>query len=177
MIYSHGYGGLPADSLLLAGFALAHAAWSVSDTTAEELLCPLALVETNGARRLVRFEAESQVAAIALLKQATTEFMGADDAFASVREGRWRSEDPKSEPEDVLTVEFWVTNMDGPAAVLQPFRRAHEDRPFVLLSAPMLVLGGRIVPHETAQPALEILLEGVHSHSAVAPLWAEWQPR
>jgi hypothetical protein len=40
----------------------------------------------------------------------------------------------------------------------------------------MLVLGGQIVPHEAAWPALEILLEGVHSHSAVAPLWAEWQP-
>lgn len=167
---------LPNDSLLLAGFALAHAAWSVSDTTPEELLCPLALVESNGERRLVRFEAATQVAAIALLKQTTSELMEAGDSFASVREGLWRPANPDSEPEDVLTVEFWVRSMDGPAAVLQPFRRAQAASPFVLLCAPMLILHGQILSPDAARPALEILVEGVHSHAAVAPLWAEWQP-
>jgi hypothetical protein len=166
--------GLPADALLLAGFALAHAAWSVSDLTADELLCPLALVEIDRARRLVRFEADTQVAAIAAMKKAATEFMRVDDGFASVREGLWR---PTSgaEPVDVLMVEFWSRGMKEPAAALQPFRRASEGLPFVLLSPPALSVGGRIVAHDAAWPAIDVILEGVHSHSAVAPLWAEWQ--
>jgi len=44
----------------LAGFTLAHAAWSLSDTDDGEPLCPLAVIEQHdGARRLVRFEVGS----------------------------------------------------------------------------------------------------------------------
>ena len=52
---------VPPDSLmLLAGFVLAHAAWSVSDLPKGELLVPLAVVEKNGQRQLLRFEAQTQ---------------------------------------------------------------------------------------------------------------------
>lgn len=40
--------------LRLAGFALAHAAWSVEDG---ETLCTMAMVERDGKRELVRYEA------------------------------------------------------------------------------------------------------------------------
>lgn len=43
--------------LSLAGFAFAHAAWSVSDLSEGELLVPLALIEKSGERQLLRFEA------------------------------------------------------------------------------------------------------------------------
>ena len=43
-------------ALRLAGFALAHAAWSVEDG---ETLCTLAMVEVRGDRELVRYEADS----------------------------------------------------------------------------------------------------------------------
>ena len=57
---------VPPDSLiLLAGFVLAHAAWSVSDLPKGELLVPLAIVEKNGQRQLLRFEAPTQAQAIA----------------------------------------------------------------------------------------------------------------
>lgn len=46
-------------TLKLGGFVLAHAVWNVSDTDADELLCPLAVVERNGQRELIRFEAET----------------------------------------------------------------------------------------------------------------------
>jgi hypothetical protein len=44
----------PETALRLAGFALAHAAWSVEDG---ETLCTLAFVETAGERELARYEA------------------------------------------------------------------------------------------------------------------------
>ena len=40
----------------LGGFALAHAAWSVEDG---ETLCTLAVLEIDGERELVRYEADS----------------------------------------------------------------------------------------------------------------------
>jgi hypothetical protein len=167
---------LSGESLLLAGFALAHATWSVSDTADDELLCPLAIVEATGQRRLVRFEADTQEAAIESVKRVTAEFMRNGEAFAAAREGLWRPNGPESPAEDVLTVEFWAPGMDAPAATLQPFRRARDGHSFVLLAEPMLVLDGVIVPHEDARPALELLMEGVHSHAGVSPLWGGWQP-
>lgn len=49
----------PDSLVILAGFVLAHAAWSVSDVPKGELLVPLAVVEKNGQRQLLRFEAQS----------------------------------------------------------------------------------------------------------------------
>ena len=56
---------LPQSALSLAGFTLAHAAWSLSDTHDGELLCPLAVLEQqDGTRRFMRFEADTQEHAI-----------------------------------------------------------------------------------------------------------------
>jgi hypothetical protein len=166
---------LSGESLRLAGFALAHATWSVSDTADHELLCPLAVVEATGQRRLVRFEADTQDAAIESAKRAMADFIKNGEAYASAREGLWRPDGPDSPSEDVLTVEFWAPGMDAPAATLQPFRRARDGHSFMLPVEPILVLDGVIVPHEDAWPAIELLMEGVHSHSAVSPLWAGWR--
>ncbi len=51
------------DAVFLAGFTMAHAVRSVSDTPDDELLVPLAIVTRNGERQLMRFEADSQVEA------------------------------------------------------------------------------------------------------------------
>lgn len=42
-----GMASLSAESSFLARFTLAHATWSVSDTAADELLCPLAIIESG----------------------------------------------------------------------------------------------------------------------------------
>jgi hypothetical protein len=74
-----------SDSLvLLAGFAIAHAAWSVSDLPQGELLVPLAFVEKNGQRQLLRFEAKTQDQAIAEAKAALTQRQPELDAWACV---------------------------------------------------------------------------------------------
>src|SRR4051812_395451 len=78
---------LPHTALALAGFALAHAAWSISDTEDGELLCPLAVVESkDGARRLMRFEADTQEEAIVAGKAAMRDATGDAAAWAFARE-------------------------------------------------------------------------------------------
>ena len=163
---------LSVESLYLAGFTLAHAVWSVSDTAVDELLCPLAVVEEGNERRLLRFEAESQERAIEAGKRAMRERQSAGCSFAFAREGQWRPQG--SEAEDVLTVDFWASGMDAPQTVLQPFRRGDAPEEFRIAPRPLLVLEGRIIPDEDARSAIEVLLEGVQSHPTVATLWRTW---
>jgi hypothetical protein len=59
---------IPEAASLLAGFILAHAAWSVSDLPEGDFLVPLAIVETGSERKLVRFDSETQEQAIAECK-------------------------------------------------------------------------------------------------------------
>src|SRR2546425_10308417 len=77
----------PGSGLLLAGFVLAHAAWSVSDLPNGELLAPLAMVERGGHREITRFEAASQAAAIAEGRAAMAKLGTSVDAWAFAREG------------------------------------------------------------------------------------------
>src|SRR5512132_1724097 len=72
----------PDSVVLLAGFVLAHAAWSVSDLPKGELLVPLAVVETGGQRQLLRFEAQTQEQSIAEAKATLTKRQGQLDAWA-----------------------------------------------------------------------------------------------
>ena len=77
----------PESAILLAGFVLAHAAWSVSDLPKGELLVPLAVVEKNGQRQLLRFEAQTQDQAIADGKGTIARRQSEFDARAFGREG------------------------------------------------------------------------------------------
>ena len=76
---------IPESALLLAGFVLAHAAWSISDTP--DLLVPLAIVERGGKRQLNRFEASTQEEAIAHGKEAMTALSADADDWVFAREG------------------------------------------------------------------------------------------
>lgn len=166
---------LSTESLFLAGFTLAHATWSVSDTAADELLCPLAIIEDGDERRLLRFEADSQEQAIEAAKTAMTEWQQNASTFAFAREGQWRPKGANTQPEDVLTVEFWAPGMEAPQALLQPFARASTGAPFMVAASPVLVLSGRMFSPRDTQPALDVVRQGIDSHSRVAPLWATWR--
>jgi hypothetical protein len=55
---------IPHAALSLGGFTLAHAAWNLSGIEKGELLCPLAMLEKEHGRELLRFEADTQEEAI-----------------------------------------------------------------------------------------------------------------
>ncbi|SRR5260370_12325334 len=90
-------------ALLLAGFALAHAAWSISD--APDLLVPLAIVERSGQRELMRFEAGTQQEAITRGKAHMHALTGEYDDWAFAREGLQNEHGRKT---DVISVDIGV---------------------------------------------------------------------
>jgi len=164
-----------SDALYLAGFVLAHAAWSVSDLSEDELLCPLAIVERSGGRHLTRFEAPSQAEAVSAGQAAMKAAVASGEPVAFAHEGTWRWAQGGHASDDVLTVEFCDGTMDRPAMILQRFARQMPNGQFRLLGEPSLVLEGSLLEPANARDALEDLLLGVRSHPAVCDLWDAWQ--
>ena len=163
----------PRIALLVAGFALAHAAWSVSDLPDTELLAPLAISEHAGQRRLTRFEAATQEAAI-LRGKATMAADTESDAWAFAREGATRGLGG-GPPQDVLLVDFWARGMAAPLTLIQPFERIGPGRPFRLVGTPRIVeASGRQLAEAQAAAVRAGVLQGVETHPKVAPLWPTW---
>ena len=166
---------LPQSGLSLAGFALAHAAWSISDMEDGELLCPLAVVETHaGERRLMRFAADNQESAIIAGKTAMREATAEAAAWAFAREAAWRKMGIE-QTGDVLAVDFWATGMPGAATIMQHFNRATNGGRFRIGASPTLVFDGIRLSADVAAPSIASIMAGVSSHTAVAELWPTWR--
>ena len=165
---------LPQPGLALAGFALAHAAWSLSDTVEDELLCPLAVIEMrDGERRLMRFEADTQEEAIIAGKTAVREATPEAAAWAFAREAAWRRMDSEDRSH-VLAVDFWAVGMPSAATILQHFNRATNGGRFRIGGVPALVVNGMQLSASIADPSIATIMAGVQSHTAVAELWPTW---
>ena len=163
---------IPEAALLIAGYALAHATWSVSDASETELLCPLAMVDTNGKRQLIRVEGESQEKAIAAGKAKYAEWSATSSAWAFARENVVRE---ATGPIDVISVDFWAVGMPRPQTVMQRFRRATSSAGFKLLGSPQLVLDGALQSPGQAEREITRVLAGVMQHPKVCDLWPTWQ--
>lgn len=165
---------LPPSALSLAGFALAHAAWSLADADDGELLCPLAVLEQHDrSRRLTRFEADTQEEAIIAGKTAMREASGEVAAWAFAREGAWRKMGSGASG-DVLAIDFWATGMPATATLTQPFYRAVNGSRFRIGAVPTLVVGDRLLAAAAADPCIQAIMHGVQSHAMVATLWPAW---
>jgi hypothetical protein len=166
---------LPQSALALAGFALAHAAWSLSDTDDGELLCPLAVVEQHdGARRLMRFEAETQELAIIAGKTAMRDASGDVAAWAFAREGAWRK--MKSDQRgDEIAIDFWANGMSAAATLTQSFNRSVNGSRFRIGGVPTLLVGSALLSPDVARPHIDVIMAGVRAHTVVAELWPTWR--
>ena len=78
---------IPDDILLFGGFALAHAAYSICDVPAGQLLIPLFIAEHQGKREVRRFEAATQEEAITAAKRHIETVDGTLDLWTFSREG------------------------------------------------------------------------------------------
>jgi hypothetical protein len=166
-------------ALQLAGFTLAHALWSVSDTPPDELLCPLAFIERRGERDLIRFEAETQAEAIAHGKDTVTSASSRADCWGFAHEGAWRPPELEGDPQDVITVACWERGMSGPSIVVQPFARGDGSADpttglFRVIGKPRIAIEGTMFEADAAASAVREVMTGVMSHDAVAPLWPTW---
>jgi hypothetical protein len=162
-------------ALSLAGFALAHAAWSISDLEDGDLLCPLAIVEQHdGSRRMTRFEADTQEQAIIAGKAAMRGATSVAAAWAFAREGAWGRLGGDSQV-DVLAIDFWGNGMATAATLMQPFYRATSGGRFRIGSVPSLLVGDRVLSTDGASNSIETIMAGVHSHAMVTTLWQSWR--
>jgi hypothetical protein len=155
--------------LLLAGFVLAHSAWSVSD--APELLVPLAIIERNGRRKIMRFEASTQEEAIAQGKAMTASLSADVDEWAFAREGLL---DEDSGKVDIISVDIGIKGSAQRVALIQRFEPYTKRHHFRLLGDTQTVIDGHIQEPAKAKGLAEIVRRGVSQHSKVAPLWDGW---
>lgn len=166
---------LPPPALSLAGFALAHAAWSLSDTDNGEPLCPLAVIEAHdGMRRLVRFEGDTQEQAIIAGKSAMRDAGRDAAAWAFAREGAWRKM-KGDHAGDVLAIDFWATDMRVTATLTQSFNRGANGARFRIGGVPTLFVGDKLLSADVASPHIDTIMAGVRAHTAVAELWPSWR--
>jgi len=163
---------VPPDPLiLLAGFVLAHAAWSVSDLPKGELLVPLAIVEKNGQRQLLRFEAQTQEQAIAEGKTTLTNRQPELDAWAFGREGLMPEGTGKV---DVLTVDAWAKGMARPITFVQRFS-PYSSGAFRIKGDAMVVVDGKALEGTEAARLVRRLYDGVLQHPKAGRLWQAWR--
>src|SRR6476620_7258122 len=117
---------LPESALLLAGFVLAHAAWSISD--APELLVPLAALKQNGQRKMLRFEADTQEEAIAHGKSEMAAHAVDVDDWAFARQGLLNE---KGQKVDVISVDIGARGSAQRITLIQrfePYAKRHRFR-------------------------------------------------
>jgi hypothetical protein len=160
----------PDAAVSLAGFVLAHAAWSVSDLSDGELLVPLAMTEKAGQRELHRFAAETQEQGIANGKTTMGELSGRVDAWAFAREGRFNE---GSNNVDVISVDAWAKGMTRSISLVQKFRPFASGK-FGLLGDPWLVIEGKLQNLSASSDLLRNLNRGIQSHPKAAERWSEW---
>lgn len=165
----------PPTALSLAGFTLAHAAWSLAEADADEFLCPLAVVEDrDGVRRVLRFEADTQEQAIIAGKAAMRESSADVAAWAFAREAAWYRMAIDATG-DILAVDFWATGMPDVASLMQPFYRASRGGRFRIGGVPTIVVGDERLASDAAHPVIDAIVAGARAHAMVATLWSSWQ--
>jgi hypothetical protein len=164
---------IPDSLLLLAGFVLAHSAWSVSDLPKGEFLVPLAIVEKNSQRQLLRFEARTQKQAIAEGQAALAQRQGQLDAWAFGREGLQSGETGKV---DVLSVDAWARGMTHPITFVQQFT-PYSSGGFRVRGDAMAIVDGRVLEGAEAARLVKKLYEGALTHPKAGKLWQGWRAR
>jgi hypothetical protein len=160
---------IPESALLLAGFVLAHAAWSISD--APDLLVPLAVVERNGQREIMRFEADTQEEAIAHGKAEMATLSGDVDEWAFAREGLFNQKEGKV---DVISIDIGVKGNTQRITLIQRFEPYAKRNHFRLPGDSEVVIDGHLQDSTKFKGLLVSVRRGVSQHSKVAPLWDGW---
>jgi hypothetical protein len=136
---------LTSDPILLLGFTLAHAVWSIAEAKANELLCPLAFIERGGNLELLRFESETQEDAISNGKDYINLHKENADVSSFAREGTFPEQNKKV---DVILVECWAKNETQHYSIIQKFIPNDGEGKFRLLSEPIILIDGIMQPEE-----------------------------
>ncbi len=160
-----------ASALRFGGFALAHAAYCVSDLKGGDLLIPFAVLEQDGKQSIERFYAETQEEAIANGKASLDGFRNLLDYWAFVREGL-RSVNGSDQKTDVLVVSTWAQGLEQPVILMQDYSPNTNGR-FLLLGKTTVIVNDTIFAEEYQEEMRPVILEGVAAH-AQGKNWKKW---
>jgi hypothetical protein len=156
-------------TLLLGGFTLAHALGSIADV--DELLCPLALVERQGDRELLRFDADTQEEGISAGKEHLRANAMDADRWAFAREGLLNLDGGKV---DVMAVDLMDKTLLKPITLIQRYEPFARQGRFRVIGVPTIVIDTVTQDRDVMNQLLPNIREGVQEHGMVAPLWSGW---
>ena len=163
---------IPDGVLLIAGYVLAHATYSVSDLQSDELLIPLAVTQTGEKQEVLRFEAETQEEAISKAKNELEKLKSSVDIYAFAREGSMKQENGKEI--DVITIDAWEKGLKHKVTIIQPFKPNNGNNEFNILPGTMVVVDGEALDSKIQNHFIKIVEEGVSYHPKGA-YWNEWK--
>jgi hypothetical protein len=157
-------------AVLVAGFALAHAAWSVSDLPGGELLTPLAIVVRGEKRDLMRFEAPTQAEAIEGGKAKLSELKSEATSWAFAREGLFPIDGRKT---DVIVIDVWSKETPSTVTFIQPFQPFATGH-FKIMGPALVAVDGKLQGAEESERLVATLYRGVLQHPKAGSLWQQW---
>jgi hypothetical protein len=140
-----------------------------------ELLTTLAVVESSdGARKLVSYEAPSRAEGIERAKSDYAMHSATSDAWACAREGTYRSVDDDTE-HDVIAVDFWSKGMPYVPSLMQRITRASVTTRFHLDGVPSIVDDGAPLDADEGALMVERVRQGIEFHPEAERLWRLWE--
>lgn len=163
---------VPSQAIQFAGFVLVHCALIADANRNGELVCPFAVVETEGDRLVIEFDADTQEEAVKKGRASLDDWKPFANGWALGREGLFRLGETAV---DVMVVTVWVTGMDVTASVMQKFGRDGENALY-LIGEPELLVHASEAARQVHGWDRDALLEGIALHPH-GERWARWQPQ
>lgn len=160
------------DALRFGGMVLAHVAWIASELKKDELVCPIAIIQSGDERKVIPFESDSQAESIERAKGSFQHFRQVVDFWSFAREGLRSYPGADDTKIDVLIVSAWKRGLDEPIVLQQAFIPRATGK-FKLLGSPDVAVHGMIPPEPTHSILRSIVLQGVELHPQ-GGLWASW---
>jgi hypothetical protein len=163
---------VPKRAVEFAGYVLMHCANLADGNRKGELVCPFAIIEEEGERQVVEFEAGTQEEAVARGQASLDDYRDSAERWGFAREGVYQS---GGKGHDVLVVTVWIEKMEVPASVIQKFGR-DDGGALYMIGTPDLITHVADVARHVLDWDRADLVKGVISHPR-GDKWAQWQPQ
>lgn len=154
------------------GFVMAHAALVASDLEEGELVCPFAVIEQAGKRKVMNFEADTQDQAVAQGRASLQQLEAGTTAWAFAHEGLMSTPGADTQ-QDVLLVSAWAPGIEEPLLLIQAFNPAPNGGFALVGELEIEVDGSAPAPHVQAVLQAEAMI-GVGMHPRNVP-WEAWR--
>lgn len=152
----------------IAGLILAHSAY-IGNGQEGELMVPYVIFQSDGAREVQNFEAETQQDAVDAAHAAIAKYQDKVDAWAYAQEGLVTLDDGSKQ--DIYLIKAWAPGLVEPIQLYQMF----HPKPFKLTGNIKILnfedAGFKMEQAEQFHTALD---SGITSHKKANEKWESW---